>query len=313
MGAIQPANPYILLRAAGAIARTNGCGSGAAADLASEFPVVKMPRIIYGTAWKKERTAELCHTALREGFRGFDTACQPKHYNQRGLGEALSEAFSQMNIKRDELYIQTKFTPVGGQDPNNIPYDPQLPIPEQVEKSIQVSLKELGLDYIDAVLLHSPLDTMEETLEAWRGLEAAVDSGYVRVLGISNCYSLSDLQQLHSAAKVKPAIVQNRFYAATGYDAELRAWCRGNQVVYQGFWTLTANPHILRNPVITRTASRLRCTPEQLWFRYLIHRDIVPLAGPKDVHHMEDDTECVKMPLLQSVCDQLDAVLPRSE
>lgn len=130
--------------------------------------------------------------------------------------------------------------------------------------SCQVSLEELGVSYIDAVLLHSPLDTPQETLEAWKGLEAAVDNRHVRVLGISNCYSLQDLQELHEAARVKPVIIQNRFYPATGYDAALRAWCRKNGITYQGFWTLTANPHVLRDPVITQSAERLKCTPEQV-------------------------------------------------
>ena len=49
----------------------------------------KMPALIYGTAWKKERTAELVMAAVKAGFRGIDTACQPKHYHEAGVGEAL--------------------------------------------------------------------------------------------------------------------------------------------------------------------------------------------------------------------------------
>ncbi len=51
---------------------------------------IKLPWIIYGTAWKKERTADLVVKAIQAGFRGIDTACQPKHYNEPLLGVALN-------------------------------------------------------------------------------------------------------------------------------------------------------------------------------------------------------------------------------
>ena len=83
---------------------------------------VAMPRLIYGTAWKKERTAALVELALRQGFRGVDTACQPKHYNEEGVGGGLAAAFG-AGLARSEIYVQTKFTPFAGQDPNDVPYD----------------------------------------------------------------------------------------------------------------------------------------------------------------------------------------------
>ncbi|HLD22435.1 MAG TPA: hypothetical protein VJA83_00735, partial [Sulfuricurvum sp.] len=50
---------------------------------------MKIPPLIYGTAWKKEQTVNLVEMAIRSGFRGIDTACQPKHYHEAGVGEAL--------------------------------------------------------------------------------------------------------------------------------------------------------------------------------------------------------------------------------
>ncbi|KAL8269796.1 hypothetical protein Esti_006275 [Eimeria stiedai] len=327
MAILPPPSPFIPLCTASVAKRAGGAGPAA-----GQKATVNMPRMLYGTAWKKERTKELCVMAMREGFRGFDTACQPKHYNQRGLGEAIAEATSQLNLKREELFIQTKYTPVDGQDPHKIPYDPRLPIREQVAASIQVcpqhfasgfpleengvclnpmvSLQELGVSYIDAVLLHSPLDTLEQTIEAWRGLESAVDEGYVRTLGISNCYSLEFLQNLYAAARVKPVLIQNRFYPASGYDVALRAWCRENGITYQSFWTLTGNSHVLRDPVVTQSAERLKCTPQQLWFRYLVQRGIVPLTGTSSLQHMQEDIDWGNVRLTQTVCDQLDASLP---
>ena len=97
---------------------------------------VAMPRLIYGTAWKKERTAALVELALRQGFRGVDTACQPKHYNEEGVGEGLAAAFS-AGLARSEIYVQTKFTPFAGQDPNDVPYDPKASLSRQVLQSFR--------------------------------------------------------------------------------------------------------------------------------------------------------------------------------
>src|SRR5262249_24118034 len=95
----------------------------------SRRPTVKdtfmqMPGILYGTAWKKWQTESLVRQALAQGFRGIDTACQPKHYHEPGVGDAVAAAIAGGDLKREELFLQTKFTSVGGQDPARIPYDP---------------------------------------------------------------------------------------------------------------------------------------------------------------------------------------------
>ena len=96
--------------------------------------MVKMPSIMYGTAWKKDLTCDLVVAAVKAGFQGVDTACQPKHYNEKGVGDALSRLLREEGIARESLFIQTKFTPLGGQDPKNVPYDTTAPLATQVSK-----------------------------------------------------------------------------------------------------------------------------------------------------------------------------------
>src|SRR5215471_11796349 len=142
-----------------------------------------MPRIIYGTAWKKERTADCVARALRNGFRGIDTACQPKHYFESGVGEGIATFLQTTNgVTRADLYLQTKFTPLSGQDPNQIPYDAKATLDEQVAQSIRVSLRNLRSDYLDCVVLHSPLAGNSMT-RIWQAMEEHVDRGVVRQLG----------------------------------------------------------------------------------------------------------------------------------
>ena len=132
---------------------------------------VAVPQLIYGTAWKKERTAELVAQALRAGFRGIDTACQPKHYHEPGVGEALA-VVAREGVLRSDIFLQTKFSPLRGQDPDNVPYDPSASIDQQVQQSFAVSLRNLGVDTLDSLVLHSPYSEDSDTLEAWGAMSA---------------------------------------------------------------------------------------------------------------------------------------------
>jgi len=249
---------------------------------------VRVPRIVYGTAWKKADTERLVTLAIQKGFRGVDTACQPKHYNEAGAGAGAAASLS-AGLGRGELYLQTKFTPVSGQDPSRIPYDPDAPLADQIAQSFATSLRNLQTDYLDCLVLHSPLPTARLTLEAWRAIEQLVDTGGVRQAGISNCYALAQLQALYRSARVKPAVVQNRFHAETRYDRDIRGFCRDHGIVYQSFWTLTANPQLLSSAAVTALASVHLRSPAQILFRYLTQSGVVPLTGTRSELHMHAD------------------------
>jgi diketogulonate reductase-like aldo/keto reductase len=249
---------------------------------------VRIPRIVYGTAWKKTDTERLVQIAIQKGFRGIDTACQPKHYDEAGVGAGVT-ACLYSGLTRGDLYLQTKFTTLSGQDPRRVPYHPNASLPEQVAQSFAASLRNLQTDYLDCLILHSPLPTAERTLAVWQALESLVDAGAVRQLGLSNCYSLADIEHLWHYSRIKPAVVQNRFHAETGYDREIRGFCSRQQIIYQSFWTLTANPHVLAHPTIAALASTHKRTPPQILFRYLTQTGVVPLTGTRSEKHMRED------------------------
>jgi hypothetical protein len=101
------------------------------------------PFIVYGTAWKKDSTALFVQQAVTAGFRFIDTACQPKHYNEKGVGDGWKAAAADLGLKRGDLFLQTKYTPYPGQDPKRVPYDPASSLEEQVQQSLSVSLSNL--------------------------------------------------------------------------------------------------------------------------------------------------------------------------
>lgn len=261
---------------------------------------VGRPPFIYGTAWKKDETTRLVKEALGAGFTAIDTAAQPRHYREELVGQALRETYSSGKLGRDQIYLQTKYTSPGGQDRNNMPYDPKASLETQIRTSVASSLENLRPSepkesekesYIDCLLLHSPLPTVQQTIEAWKILESFVPDK-IRALGISNT-DLFVLQAVYEAAKVKPTVVQNRFYNATKYDVPLRKFCRENNIVYESFWTLTGNPKILSSEPVQQLSQLAGVSKEVAMYSLVIELGIAPLNGTTNPQHMKKDLEDV--------------------
>jgi diketogulonate reductase-like aldo/keto reductase len=269
---------------------------------------VRMPRIIYGTAWKQDRTAVLVEQAIEMGFRGIDTACQPKHYHEAGVGEGVKACINR-GLNRAELYLQTKFTPLSGQDALRLPYDASASLSEQVAQSFQTSLKNLQTSYLDCLVLHSPLAKPPLTMQVWQAMEQIFHRGDVKQLGISNCYDLQQLKDLYRTAAVKPAVIQNRFYADTQYDRSIREFCRQQQIIYQSFWTLTANPRVLADAILQNLAAKYQRSAAQVFFRYLSQIGIIPLTGTSSASHMRDDLASFDFELNADECAAVDSLL----
>lgn len=270
---------------------------------------VAVPRFFYGTAWKEADTERLTLFALRQGFRGIDTANQRKHYHEAGVGAAVRKAIETGLVTRDELFLQTKFTFRPGQD-DRLPYDPAAPVATQVEQSFGSSLEHLGIDVIDSYVLHGP--TRRTGLagadwEAWRAMEAVHDSGRARLLGVSNV-TREQLEALCADARVRPRFVQNRCYAVHGWDRGVRAFCKSNGITYQGFSLLTANRAVLTHPELVRIAEKYGRTPAQVVFRFALDAGMVPLTGTTDPEHMAEDLGVFDFRLTADEVAAVDAV-----
>jgi diketogulonate reductase-like aldo/keto reductase len=267
------------------------------------------PDFLYGTAWKEEHTARLTETALRAGFRGIDTANQRRHYHEAGVGEGLAAAYSSGILKREDIFLQTKFTFLPGQD-HRLPYDPTASLPTQVAQSMKSSLEHLGTTYVDSYVLHGPASgygwSAADT-ETWQAMVAEREAGRARVLGVSNV-SLRHLQQMVATHREVPVFVQNRCYARLGWDREVRAFCREHQIVYQGFSLLTANPEVLRSPFVVNLARERNRTPAQIVFRFARAVGMLPLTGTTDVEHMRQDLASLDLQLSEEAVSRIESI-----
>src|SRR6202142_43601 len=135
-------------------------------------PSPPIPDFLYGTAWKEDRTPALVELALRTGFRAIDTANQRRHYFEAGVGEGLAAAYRAGVVKRDDLFLQTKFTYRPGQD-HRLPYDPAPPLATQGTQSLKSSLDHLATDHVESYVLHGPssnYDWTEADAEVWEAM-----------------------------------------------------------------------------------------------------------------------------------------------
>jgi diketogulonate reductase-like aldo/keto reductase len=172
------------------------------------------------------------------------------------------------------------------------PYDLNAPLAEKVHQSVQSSLKNFTLEgqepYLDSVVMHSPMETVEETLTVWKTLES-YHPHKVRNLGISNT-SLKVLELLHSDMAVKPAVVQNRFYPDTKYEIALRAFAKKNDIVFQSFWTIGANPRLLKSPPVGLVATSAGVELVAAYYALVLGLEgVTVLDGTTDEAHMKED------------------------
>jgi diketogulonate reductase-like aldo/keto reductase len=273
---------------------------------------VAVPRFLYGTAWKEELTQDLTELAIQQGFRGIDTANQRRHYHEAAVGQAVAASISRGLVASDDLFLQTKFTFQRGHD-HRLPYDPQAPIATQVQQSFASSLEHLGTAVIDSYLLHGPTGRVglaADDWEAWQAMEDIHDSGRARLLGVSNV-SLEQLQRLCDKARVRPCFVQNRCFASTGWDRQVRQFCDPHGIVYQAFSLLTANREALTHPELLQIAKRHGRHISQVVFRFALQSGMIPLTGTTSREHMGSDLEAFEFQLSSEETRLIDDVFVR--
>eukprot|EP00747_Dinoflagellata_sp_TGD_P035884 gnl/TRDRNA2_/TRDRNA2_138143_c0_seq1.p1 gnl/TRDRNA2_/TRDRNA2_138143_c0~~gnl/TRDRNA2_/TRDRNA2_138143_c0_seq1.p1 ORF type:complete len:386 (+),score=40.06 gnl/TRDRNA2_/TRDRNA2_138143_c0_seq1:66-1223(+) len=257
--------------------------SGALSEFVTTTSGVLMPRLIYGTEWWKKDDAEmLVRTAARAGYQGLDTAapCAKK----REIGAALAVLFSS-GVARDSMFIQTALTPKYAEALN-----PHESVTRQAQLSIKNALTNLGLKYVDSLVLHEPYPDHEKTMEVWGAMEDAVNQGFVRQLGIDAACGIEQLNQVFAKAKLKPAFVQQRL--GTGPElwgrSDIRSWCVEKGIYFQSFWSPNADLFAS----IQGLAAKYGVTPEVVFFRFAMGLGVVPIIDPNpdqikdDIVHM---------------------------
>jgi diketogulonate reductase-like aldo/keto reductase len=160
-------------------------------------------------------------------------------------------------------------------------------------------LDHLHTGYLDSYVLHGPYQRQglgAADWEVWAAIEELYRSGKTKMIGISNV-TAEQLTRLCARAAVKPMMVQNRCYAALGWDKEVREICRTQGIIYQGFSLLTANREVFADPAIRAIAQRLGTGLAQVVFRFAMQAGILPLTGTTNPQHMKEDLQAEQLTL----------------
>ena len=284
---------------------------------------------LYGTAWKEELTKDCVIQAISAGYRGIDTANQRKHYNEQGVGEALLHCYQNTNIKREQLYLQSKFTYVQGQD-DRIPYNPHDSYAKQVRDSFNSTLKNLHTEYLDSYILHGPFSNRLITYEdkqVWKEMENIFKEGKVKSIGVSNV-SLDQLEELYHFAEIKPKTAQIRCFARNRWEKSMREFCKAKNITFQGFSLLTANkdyiganfhkaisesvPKLIFNKmdcqprIIGKISEQTGMTPAQIIFKFCHQLGILPITGTTDPNNMSSNLNIAHRRLTNTHLDYIE-------
>jgi diketogulonate reductase-like aldo/keto reductase len=192
--------------------------------------------------------------ALELGYRHVDTA--QAYRNEESVGRALRDS----GVPRGDVFITTKFYP-GGKDP---------------AAEAAMSLKRLGVDYVDLYLIHWP---QRGPTWAWPGMERARELGYARSIGVSN-FSVAELDALAAVADVAPVVNQVQV-SPFEYRRALIEKGRERGIATEAYSPLGTGRH-LSNTVVTRIAARIGRTSAQVLLRWCVQHDLVVL--PKSTH-----------------------------
>ena len=217
---------------------------------------LSMPLLGFGT-WQLRGAAayEAVRDALVAGYRHVDTATM--YGNEAEVGRALRDS----GVPRDEIFLTTKLPPErAGKE----------------RRTLDASLRALGLDAIDLWLIHWP-PSRGRSVGVWREFLAARDEGRVRAVGVSN-YGIGEIDELTSATGETPAVNQIRF-GPTLYDPKLIAEHRERGVVVEGYSPFkTTNLH---DPVLTRIATAHGVDPARVVLRWHVQHEIVVIPKSK--------------------------------
>ncbi len=241
---------------------------------------VVVPQLALGT-WliDDDKVAEAVRTAIALGYRHVDTA--QAYANERGVGEGIRTC----GIPRDQLFVTSKVAA-------------EHKTYETAAASIDETLRQMGLDYLDMMIIHSPQPWVEVNQSenryiegnraAWRALEDAYRAGKLRAIGVSN-FLEEDIDSLWEAAEIKPMINQVLCHISNT-PLDLIEYCQSKGIVMEAY-SPVAHGEALKNPAIGAMAEKYGVSIPQLCIRYDLQLGMITLPKTANPAHMKSNSE----------------------
>jgi len=240
---------------------------------------IEIPKLGLGTWFiNDEDVTQAVKDAVAIGYRHIDTA--QAYQNERGVGKGIKTC----GVKREDLFVTTKLAA-------------EVKSYDEAVTSIDNSLKILGLDYIDMMIIHSPKPWMEfhesepyfeGNREAWQALEEAYKAGRLRALGVSN-FQKADLDNILEACTVKPMVNQILAHISNT-PKELIEYCQEKNILVEAY-SPVAHGELMKNHDVIKMAEKYDVSVPQLSIRYCLELGLLPLPKTANPVHMRNNAE----------------------
>lgn len=241
---------------------------------------VKIPQLGLGTWFIDDnKVADAVKAAVNIGYRHFDTA--QAYGNERGVGEGIREC----GIPREELFVVSKVAA-------------EFKTYEDAKASIEKTLSDMGLDYLDMMIIHSPQPWVEVNQSdnryiegnraAWKALEEAYKEGKLKAIGVSN-FQISDIESLLEGCEIKPMVNQILLHISNT-NIELVDYCQKNGIAVEAYSPI-AHGEILNQPEIVAMAKKYNVSVPQLCIRYTLQLGAISLPKTGNPEHMKTNAE----------------------
>lgn len=271
---------------------------------------IKIPNIGIGTA-NMQSVEEVVYQAIKDGVRLIDTASMYK--NEEQVGNAINKAINEGIVKREDLYVVTKFWLDEKEDP---------------EKALRASLDRLKLNYVDLFLDHWPTGKCYNgqynfklicVKEYWPKMEKCVDDGLTKAIGVSN-YNVQNLLIVLSVARIKPLVNEVEFHPYL-YQKDLLEFCNLEKIKILAYNPLVKGVYckerhgkemeekkldLLNEPEVKSLAEKHGKTPGQIVLNWEIQKGVIPIPGTSKPDRMKENLEATNFQLDQSDCETLE-------
>ena len=238
-----------------------------------------IPTLAYGT-WliPNDIAAECVKNAIEAGYRHIDTA--QAYGNEVGVGEGIRLS----GIKREDIYVTTKVMA-------------EFKTYDEARISMEDSLKRLGLDYVDLILIHCPQPWrefrgpkryFEENIQVWKALEEFYLAGKAKAIGISN-FLVDDIENITNNCSIKPMVNQILCHIGST-PVDVIKYCHENGIVVEAYSPM-GHGRILDNELIVKMAEKYGVSVAQLCIKYTLQIDTVSIPKAKSKQHIIENTK----------------------
>ena len=258
---------------------------------------VAIPKLGLGTWFIKDRdVVQAVKEAAKAGYRLIDTA--QAYGNESGVGEGIR----QCGVEKEEMFVTTKLAA-------------EIKSYKEAVASIDGSLKKLGFDYIDLMIIHSPKPWpkfhekepyFEGNREAWKALEEAYKAGKLRSIGISN-FERADIDNILDSCSVKPMVNQILVHISNTPE-ELIQYNKDKDILVEAYSPF-GHGELFKNGEVAAMAKKYKVSVSQLAIRYCLELGLLPLPKTANPQHMKTNAE-VDFVITKEDMEQLKNVEP---